>query len=101
MGQQLGMFYNTTGERGEELIKATEQARNQTELVLGIFKEYPTADFTPWEVLRLASHRGHKMMITSVRRSITNLTGTGELIKTGIKRIGDQKASNYTWKLKH
>lgn len=79
-------YHNTIPIEGEELKKAQEKALTQQEQVLQIFKRYPDRWFTPYEIQAITgSDRSlpgiRYMLITSIRRSITNLTNAGYLIK--------------------
>jgi hypothetical protein len=89
-------YYNTTHLSGPILSAAQRRAKSQEEQILGYFKEYPKRQFTPSEI--------HKRLfdpiltpLTSVRRSITDLTAAGHLIKTDIKITGPYGMPEHTW----
>lgn len=90
-------YYNTTQEEGQQLIQFEENAEVQEKLVLEFFKKHPAYAFTPYECMDFL--RLPDVPITSIRRSITDLTGKDLLIKTGKKKIGKYGRPNFTWKL--
>ena len=87
-------YHNTTDLKGKDLVAAIEKAESQDRWIyhlFGIYNElspsqaylkYPTP--TP---------------ITSIRRSITNLTKNGNLVKTDQKVMGMYGRPEYVWKL--
>lgn len=91
-------YYNTTKLSGKELETATGQAKAQDFKVLDFFKDNPGKLFTPDEVhYKVFSPR---TPVTSVRRSITNLTKQDLLEKVSVKRMGKYGKATHTWKLK-
>lgn len=91
-------FYNTIESCGQQLIQFEQEAKNQQEKILEYFSRYPANDFTPDEIhIQIFSN---SVPITSVRRSMTNLTNAGLLQKTDIKRLGRYGKLTHTWKLK-
>jgi Fe2+ or Zn2+ uptake regulation protein len=92
-------FFNTINATGQDLFSANERAVRQEDLVLRIFSEVQR-EMTPFEVDERLRRNGFNYPITSVRRSITNLTKSGKLEKTSIKRIGEYGQVNYTWRIK-
>ncbi len=89
-------YHNSTDLLPEELSLREHSAQSQEEQILLFFKERPGREFTPFEVMEIT----HISCINSVRRSITNLTNDGLIMKTDIKRIsGPYMQKNYTWKL--
>jgi predicted transcriptional regulator len=93
----MNNYYNTTSLSGNELLREVSGARNQDEIILSFFKENPTSELTPFNVLSLCKMN---CPITSIRRSMTNLTNKGFLEKTENKKLGEYGKKNYTWKLK-
>lgn len=73
-------YYNTTFLQGAELREAVACAKDQDRAVLLIF-ENTNRSFSPSEILRLIEKTGKKPPLTSIRRSITNLTKQGKLRK--------------------
>ena len=89
------MYYNTTKET-ELLNEYIERAENQNEIVEKIFKIYQK-ELSPSQVLKLSKL---DCPLTSIRRSMTNLTKEDKLIKTENKITGDYGRPEYLWKLK-
>lgn len=95
-------FFNTINLEDQELKAAIAQCKKQEDHVLWFFKKFPDAAFTPFQVLWFLVHIGSlnvKTPITSIRRTITNLTEAGLLVKTENKVIEEQGKANHLWKL--
>lgn len=93
-------FYNTTGESGQILMDFKSATKNQDQLVLEMYQRYRI--MPPSEVekrLKDAKLIDEKTPITSIRRSITSLTGEMKLQKTGSKQRGPQGRPEYLWKI--
>jgi len=71
---------------------------SQQDKILLFFKANPNKSFTPFEVCQVVFN--NSCPVTSVRRSITNLEHSGELVKLKERRNGDYGVLNYLWKLK-
>lgn len=79
-------------ERGEEA------ARPQEATILEYFQDHPEAVLTPPEVQQAT---GLQCLMTSIRRSLTNLTNQGHLEKReDNQRPGLHGVSNCTWCLR-
>lgn len=66
----------------EELPKAREIALRQKNMILDYFRQRFSMNFTPIEVWAAMNDEvNSSMLLTSVRRSITDLTKEGKLIK--------------------
>ena len=91
------MFYNTTGESGEQLEMFKGKAKTQDQIVLRFFKSNPKINYSPSQVWRLVFQE--KTPLTSVRRSMTNLTGEGLLCQADEKRQGIYGRPEKTWRL--
>ena len=91
-------FHNTIDAQGDELKQHEAKAENQSDRILKIFKSNPERDFTPCEIEKKLW--GDAPLLTSVRRSITNLTRDGKLERTETRRLGAHGAMNYTWRLR-
>jgi hypothetical protein len=92
------MYYNTTTLTGIDLKKEVKNARSQDKIILAFFKT--NSPLSPSQVYRNRFHIGlGDVPITSIRRSITNLTNDGYLIKTGIQREGIYGKFENVWKL--
>lgn len=90
-------FHNSIDLKGKELIKAESKAKTQEEIILKLFTDNPHVDFTASDVhLRL----GQQMLLTSIRRSISNLVESNHLEKTENKRLGLYGQMNYAYKLR-
>ena len=96
-------FYNTTNEGGQILLDFKRAAAYQDNLVLDMFKRYNVA-LTPSECYRKLLDQKliePSVPITSIRRSITNLTRDERLEKLPGKRVGPHGRPEYTWKYIH
>jgi hypothetical protein len=89
------MYYNTTNVSGDLLLEFEDKAQTQEQAILNEFKKHP--EYSPADLFYLFIG---KYPITSIRRSLTNLTNEGKLIKTGFKRKGLFGRMEYVWKLK-
>ena len=97
------MYYNTTNEKGSLLKANTKQAENQTELTLSVFQTYPTYTFSAdevWNFLIDNEAINEQTPLTSIRRSITDLTNRNRIFKTDKKVLGNAGRKTYTWRLK-
>lgn len=92
------MYYNTTNLVSMKLKEAILNAETQNEKIKVFFQSKPNELFTPCEVLKCVFD--NKIPITSVRRSMTNLTNSHVLEKTNAQKIGIYGKVNYCWKLK-
>lgn len=91
-------YYNTTGQRGEQLEAFRKKATSQDKLILHFFKQTPRINYTPSQVWRMLYQE--RVPLTSIRRAITNLTGQGELIQVEEQRIGIYGRPEKCWRLK-
>ena len=93
-------YYNTNNEEGTTLSRSIQQAGNQSEIILNIFEDDPTVEWTPNDVFDLLQHcTDLNWPITSIRRAITNLTSEGKLTKTSNFKQGSYGKKTHTWKL--
>lgn len=88
-------FFNTTGESGEELTRSRKAASTQQDLILAHFKQ-TEEQLSPSMILSALDLR---CPITSVRRAMTNLTTSGELIKTPLLVRGLYGKQEHLWSL--
>jgi hypothetical protein len=93
----MNKFYNTIGIPQDLLIIELEKVKKQQEKVITIFKVSMMLGLTPTEVYKAL---GEQYPITSIRRSITNLTEYGTLRKTDKMRKGMYGKMNHVWELK-
>ena len=92
----VSSYHNTTRERGRALRQFEEKARSQDSRILRFFQTYLFGEFTPEEVRK---HTSLDCPLTSVRRSMTNLTKVGRLIKTGRQEESSYGRPAYCWRL--
>ena len=88
-------YYNTTRQKGEQLKVAWKKTRSQDNKVMDYFNTHGRA--TPSEVWLHFNKYENNVPITSIRRSITNLTGDNMLSKTEDKREGVYGRPEYVW----
>lgn len=101
---KLKHWYNTVNLEDKELIDAINQANNQGNIVYEFFKKRPGYCFSPYQVWTFLIQLRPDMInrltpITSIRRTMTNLTDAGLLVKTDIKIPERLGKPNYLWKL--
>ena len=92
-------FHNTIDAQAEELKQHEAKAETQGERILRMFRGHPERSFTPCEIHNSLGTIDQPLL-TSVRRSITDLTRDGYLERTSTRRLGAHGAMNYTWQLK-
>lgn len=90
-------YHNTNALAGETLATAKQDAKVMQTRILETFKKYPDREFTPCQIHTIIDD--YATLLTSVRRSITNLTGSGKLIKTSNIKPGIYGRPCFTWKL--
>ncbi len=90
-------YYNTTNLTGGELKSSIAKAKAQAVIILEFFKANPGKLYTPPEVQALCGLEGAPL--TSVRRAITCLTNSLDLINTYETSPGKYGAPNFKWKL--
>jgi hypothetical protein len=94
-------FHDTVPLAREDLIKAREKAKKQKERILLFFRENADKRFTPISVANWVQYLyNEQILLTSVRRSITDLTHEGKLIKCSWdeSRKGAYGKLNRTWR---
>lgn len=89
-------YFNTTKLSKEKLIEANAEALDQEVAILEIFKK--NSPLSPSDAWRIFERNYRSILLTSVRRSVTNLTTKGYLIKTSVQKIGVYKKPEYVWK---
>lgn len=92
------MYYNTTNSGGPTLFDSVNKTEAQEDLILNYFKKYPESMFSPCDIHNVIFH-GQNVPITSTRRSISDLTSDGKLIKTDQFKIGIYGKKTYLWRL--
>lgn len=94
----VNSFHNSVPTRDEPTLDRYEKkAKTQDEKILEFMKDHKYQSFTPGEIHLLF---GQCWPITSVRRSLTNLTKEGHLLMTGEVRTGLYGRDNNTWRYK-
>lgn len=95
-------FHNTVPLPEEQLPQARETAAKQKGIVLDFFRQRFSMSFTPMEVWKEVNHitSGTSMLLTSVRRSITDLTKGDRLIKCqwSESKMGAYGKPNRVWR---
>lgn len=89
------MYHNTTNET-ERLAEYDTKAKTQDEIVYELFKIHK--ELTPSQAYKL--FRSDLTPLTSIRRSISNLTKEDRLERTEMKKDGIYGRKEYVWKLK-
>jgi len=90
------MYHNTTESVQPELGKYREQAKSQELTILKAFRnQFPYS--SPSEVCNLIFN--NTVPITSVRRALTNLTNSGDLVKTNFQVKGPYGRPEFIWEL--
>ena len=98
-------YYNTTGQKGKQLEVSWDKTKSQDDKVMEYFRAHGKA--TPSEVwFHFIKHEHHgeilnAVPITSIRRSITNLTNSYLLSKTDNKKEGVYGRPEYVWEIYH
>jgi hypothetical protein len=91
-------YFNTTNEKGSALRENRQKAETQNEKILAYFKKRPGEHLSPTDLWMNLFNKS--CPITSVRRSISDLTADCLLEKTDRTKIGTYGRKEYCWKLK-
>jgi len=75
----LFTFHNSTNLQGAELHTSTAKAQSQKEVIYEFLKERSGKRYTAILVHAVLKQLGHNMMLTSVRRSLSDLTTEGKI----------------------
>jgi hypothetical protein len=95
------MFYNTIDLTGQELEKAKAQTLKQEELIATIYKKNCHKEISPSQILEIVNkHYGLNWLLTSCRRSLTDLTNSGILIKLPKTVQGIYGKKEHVWKFR-
>lgn len=96
--EQLNLtFHNTIALDGQELEEAIKACDKQDSRVLTIIT-CTGRGMTPAEVHEVYCKHFPKCPITSIRRSMSNLTRECRLVKTDQQRVGEYGKNTYVWK---
>src|SRR5688500_5945232 len=91
-------YYNTNCLSPEELKEACRKAAKQEECILTYLKNR-REPFSPSEIHERMQRIGKKWPIQSVRRALTNLQKSGDLVKTDLFTKGPYGAKEHKWKI--
>lgn len=93
------MFYNTIDLTGSELEKAKADTLKQEDLIQAIYKRNSDKGISPSQILDVVRlHYGLNWPLTSIRRSITNLTDKAALIKLPAMTEGIYGKPEHIWR---
>jgi hypothetical protein len=92
----LQSFHNTISSNGQQLIDFEQKAKSQEELILSVFR-FALRPLAWSDVKELLIQ---DMNEVSIKRSITNLYKSGELIKTGTMVKGIYGKNCHQYKLR-
>ena len=90
------MFHNTTESTQPELGKYREKVQSQEEQILSYMRYYECSVSPSQARLSIFLDR---CPITSVRRALTNLTDSGDLVKTEKQVKGPYGRPEFQWRL--
>lgn len=91
-------YYNTNGLTGDALKDAIARAKSLEASILLLFVN-TGRNFSPSQVLKLMERAGKKNPITSIRRALTNLTSSGDLVKTMEQVKGQYDLPEHVWSI--
>jgi hypothetical protein len=94
------IFHDTVPIEEEHIPEARRKAKTQKDIILSIFKEWPKYHWTPYDMAKAMDAYDIPILITSIRRSITDLTKEGRLIKCDYsnRKEGKYGTTNRTWR---
>ena len=92
-------YYNTTRQEGKQLEVSWDKTKSQDDKVMEYFRAHGKA--TPSEVWIHFNENENNVPITSIRRSITNLTSSNLLSKTDNKKEGVYGRPEYIWERRY
>lgn len=92
------MYHNTNNLTGGDLHKAQSQCESQDNKILNFLKKHTFRMFTPFEIH--SAIFDSNTPITSVRRSLSNLTKSGLLEKCEMQKHERYGKPNYYWRIK-
>jgi len=88
-------FHNTLGLTGRQLVAASRVARGQEAAVLDVFH----AAGRPLSPSEVHARMPGRVLLTSVRRAISNLTNAGALVKLDQTVPGPYSMPEHLWQL--
>jgi predicted ArsR family transcriptional regulator len=89
-------YHNTTNSTGQRLDQYENKAKSQDDRILEWFNHHQSTA-TPSYTLRVVF--SNSIPLTSVRRSLSNLTKAGLLVKTDHQVSGPYGRPEHCWKL--
>lgn len=89
------VYFDTTALPTADLADAIRTAEQQDQAVLAIFAR--SGSLSPSQVWQQGTAAGRGWLLTSVRRSITNLTTAGALVRLDAKRGGLYGRPEHVW----
>jgi hypothetical protein len=92
-------YYATTPLTLNQLAGAIRIAEQQDEAVLAIFRALHAESLAPSQVWKTGTANGRQWLLTSVRRSITNLTNAGALVRASRMHEGPYGRLEHAWRL--
>lgn len=99
MSAQLSLYANTywdtTALPSDQLAAAIRAAEDQDAAVLAILQ--PGRLLSPSQVWDAGCRVGRSWLLTSVRRSMSNLTDAKVLVRTDVKRRGPYGRDEFCW----
>jgi hypothetical protein len=99
----MSLFHNTLDLPESELKARQLKAGSQNQIVYAYFYSHPYLAYTPVEVWQFLINRGlisSRTPVTSIRRSMTDLTTEFKLLKkTKEKKPGEYGIDNFMWRL--
>lgn len=91
------VFWNTTNETGADLAHAISAAKCQDDAILAIYAA-AGEPLSPSQVWHRCWKAGRSWPLTSIRRSITNLTNRELLAQTTAKIVGHYGRRENQWR---
>lgn len=88
-------YFNSTPIQGDLLLQARRIAGEQDTAVMKVFED--GKPHTPSDVWTRLVNSGRNILLTSVRRSVTNLEHAGALVKMDESRMGPYSRPERCW----
>lgn len=88
-------YYNTTNETGNNLKEFKAKAKNQEDRIIAVMRANPEMHYGASDLSRIFPN----MLLTSIRRSLSNLSKSNLIYKTDKKQQGLFSRNEYTFML--
>lgn len=99
VNEVLSSFHNTIHFSDEEVKAADAVCKTQEDRIMAIFHKH-NRPLTPFELESLYCEIYPRIPITSIRRSLTNLTSEKKLIKSDkADKSGEYGKPNHSWRI--